>query len=221
MAVGVDQAAALSNRLRPDERSQLLEAVGEALGRVPPLSDLALAWARPDYGAVGTVGFVAGFCDGFLDGADHWASDLKRLLRLVGIGTVVGVTEFFVRPIVEDDPTGLLPQTQEALESLNAVRVLGPVARWLDTVGPVEALATLRDLMPTAGDLAVLIGRAAGDWLLGLVAKAVDPYAAGRYVGVLVGRVVLELVRAVIEPDAFALGAALETPLPTGQESAP
>jgi hypothetical protein len=82
--------------------------------------------------------------------------------------------------------------------------------------GPSEAVQTLRELVPTADEVATMIGRAGLDWFGQLVRLAPDATACGRHVGTLAGRVALELLRAFCEPDSLALslglsaGAALE-----------
>lgn len=199
-----------------EQRAAVQTVVGEALVAAPELGRIALAWSRPDFGLRATSGFLTGFCEGFGEGVEEWVVDLNRLFRLVGIGSVVGLTEFFARPVLESEPVGLLPQSREAVESLQAVRTLAPVVRWLDAVGPAQVLAELRDLMPAAAELATILANAGARWGAEVLALADDAIAVGRKIGGLAGRVVLELIRAVVEPQALGIGAALETPVDGG-----
>ncbi|GAA2359682.1 hypothetical protein Cme02nite_36330 [Catellatospora methionotrophica] len=164
----------------------------------------------PTYPIPATAGFVDGFADGFLEGCTEWKRDLEALFRLVGVGVTVSLAEFFVRPIVEDDPQGLSPKVKAELEQLRAMQRMGSVFRWLDQVGPIEAAKALRDLIPDAEDIATMIGRASLEWWSEQVRTAPDAVASGRHLGRLIGRIALELIRAFCEPDSFALGEALE-----------
>ncbi|GAA1369726.1 hypothetical protein [Catellatospora chokoriensis] len=166
--------------------------------------------SAPTYPIPATVGFVDGFAEGFLEGAVAWKHDLQALFKLVGVGVTVSLAEFFVRPIVEDEPQGLSPKVKAELETLRAMQRMGAVFRWLDQVGPVEAAKALRDIIPDAEDVATMIGRASLEWWSEQVRTAPDATASGRHLGRLVGRIALELIRAFCEPDSFALGEALE-----------
>ena len=87
---------------------------------------------------------------------------------------------------------------------------MGAVFRWLDEVGPAEAVKALRDVIPDAEDIAAMIGRASLEWWSEQVRTTPDAAASGRHLGHLAGRIALELIRAFCEPDSFALGEALE-----------
>lgn len=196
-----------------------------ALQAVPALQSPAVAKAlgvctNPNFGAIFAAGFVEGFVEGFVAGARTWRDEFKAMLHLVGVGTVVGVAEFFVRPLVETDPEGLLPQSKEALETLNSLRTLKPVFLWLDAVGPEQAVATFRSLIPSAGEVAEMIGVIGRKWLLELCDLAPDAERMGAHCGHLFGRAALELIRADVEPFSFGLAGSLEAgPGPAGAEA--
>jgi hypothetical protein len=182
----------------------------------PELARVVAMLASPGFGTDAAVGFVAGFATGFVDGARSWLQELDALFRIAGIGSTVGLAEFFARPLVEVAPQGLSPRTVAAVDTLRSVQRMRPVITWLYQVGPSEAVRTLRELVPTADEVATMIGRAGLDWFGQLVRLAPDATACGRHVGTLAGRVALELLRAFCEPDSLALslglsaGAALE-----------
>lgn len=211
---------AAADQLSLAERVALGQALAGALATVAPQAGVVASGAQvatftamvlaPDFPARSSIGFVEGFVLGFLDGAKLWLNDLSALARLVGVGTTVGLAEFFARPLFESDPAGLMPQTRRALENLNTVKRLKPVFQWLSAVGPEEAVRTLRELIPTAEDIAAIVGRAVGEWFAKLVALAPDSTAVGEQVGRLVGRVVLEIIRCDVEPMSFAFIEPLE-----------
>lgn len=217
--------------LRPDERHQLelalVQGLQIALKKLPALrsSDtvprVLLLCSDPQTGPIFAVGFMQGFADGFVEGAGLWRDEFKAMLRLVGVGTVVGVAEFFVRPVAEDNPQGLLPQSRAALEQLNTLRTLKPVLLWLESVGAEQALATLRELIPSAEEVAEMLAVAAEDWLLKLCELAPDANRMGAQCGRLFGRIALELIRADLEPFSFGLAGALESGADAGPGATP
>lgn len=220
-----------SDVLQLDEQRQLelalVQGLQIALKKLPALrsSDtvtrVLLMCTDPAIGPVFVVGFLQGFTTGFVEGAGVWRDEFKAMLRLVGVGTVVGVAEFFVRPIQEDNPEGLLPQSREALEALNTLRTLKPVLLWLEEVGAEQALATLRQLIPSAEEVAEMLAVAAADWLLELCALAPDVNKMGVHCGRLFGRMTLELIRADLEPFSFGLAGALESDTDTASGATP
>jgi hypothetical protein len=91
---------------------------------------------------------------------------------------------------------------------------------WLSNVTPEDAVRTIRELIPTAGDLVEILGRVAGEWLTAEILTAPDPYASGEHIGRLVGRIILEIIRADVEPLEFIgimAAAQLEMPDPEGE----
>lgn len=216
--------------LDPYERSQLEFALARGLLIVmqklpvlqsPAVAKTALALSNPQFGPTFAIGFVEGFVAGFVDGATIWRDEFQAMLRLVGVGTLVGVSEFFVRPVVEEDPKGLLPQSRQALETLNTLRTLKPVLLWLDAVGPGQALSTFRSLIPSADEVAEMLEVAGRKWLLDLCEQAPDTRKMGVHCGHLFGRIVLELIRADLEPFSFGLAGTLESGIDGTQEAAP
>lgn len=221
------QSPQLATLLSPPEMAALSEAIGAAAVSVPRaappvgVDSLALAkylamTSKPAYPAAASIGFVVGFADGFVAGAGIWLTELKALFRLAGVGTTVGLAEFFARPLIEENPAGLLPQTRQALELLNTMRRLRPVFLWLEEVGPAQAVQALRELIPTADDLVTILGRLAGDVVAAQIRTAPDGFASGEHIGKLTGRVTLEIIRAAVEPMTFSI-AALEADDPNEQ----
>ncbi|MFZ5762736.1 MAG: hypothetical protein ACOY8P_07420 [Thermodesulfobacteriota bacterium] len=212
-------ARALIEALTPSERESLERTIATGLAptiqRLPVLQAPGVGMALSFLGdsafvAKLSVGYVEGFAAGFLDGAKLWRDEFTAMLRLVGVGTIVGVAEFFVRPLVESDPEGLMPQSQEALSRLNSLRTMKPVLLWLDAVGMETALDTLRHLIPTADELTEVVILAGRDWLLELCGKAQDARAMGAQCGRLFGRLALELMRGGVEPFSFGVAGSIE-----------
>lgn len=223
-------AGAFIESLTPSERASL-EQLAEsgfapAVRQIPALDAAAVGrilrlCGEPAFGIKFSVGYAEGFVAGFLDGARLWRDEFQAMLRLVGVGTVVSVAEFFVRPLTEDDPEGLLPQSKKALAKLNSLRTLRPVLLWLDAVDPEEALNTLRQLIPSADEMLEIIVLAGRDWLLNLCEKARDAVGLGEQCGRLFGRLAIELIRADVEPFSFGLAGTLEHETITPDEVRP
>jgi len=173
------------------------------------MARIALMVGQGSFGTDATIGFVDGFAQGFLAGGVVWKDEVLAYLRILGVGVTLGAAEFFYRPIVEEgETTGLSKQVRAELETLRSLQALRPVLQWLDEVGPAEAIEVLREMLPSADDLATMIGRAAQKWattwLTELIATAPDAVAAGRHIGKLVGRVAIELVRGFLEPPVVS-----------------
>jgi hypothetical protein len=81
---------------------------------------------------------------------------------------------------------------------------------WLEEVGPEQAVDTFRDLIPSADEVAEMVGVAGRKWLLELCDLAPGARQMGAHCGHLFGRVVLELIRADVEPFSFGLAGSLE-----------
>lgn len=202
-----------SGQLSVGERNALADALTRGLTdacaaiRLDSVARVRILLMLQDgsFGVRCTIGFLEGFQIGFLKGVSVWDEEFTAYLKIMGVGVKLGAAEFFFRPIVEEgEVAGLSPQTRAELERYRTLQLLVPVLQWLNAVGPVEAIETLREILPTAEDIFIMIGRAAQrwatTWLAELVATAPDAVAAGKHVGKLVGRVTLELVRNFLEP---------------------
>lgn len=218
MTVTIVQAAAYAGRLQPDEAETLLAGLRQA---VVDSTEIAIIWSSSRASPDALAGLIEGFIDGFLEGADHWAADLKRLFHLVGVGTEVALTEFFARPLFEAKPSGLLPQSTQAVSDLQGIKNFAAVVRWLDAVGPETAFNTLRDLIPDASDIGIMIANAVGGWAAELASKAKHPVEVGRHIGRLLGRAVLEFIRAELEPGVWMAGELISAPIGSAEAGTP
>jgi len=213
--MSLDPIESLTQIQRDDLDRTLRTAFVLAVQRLPVLQSPAVVKtlaliADPAAGGKFAFGYAEGFVAGFIDGAELWRKEFDAMLRLVGVGTVVGVAEFFARPILEDNPEGLLPQSKEALSTLNTLRTLKPVLLWLDAVGVEKAAATMKELLPSADEVLEIIEVAGREWLLELCKLAPDARAMGKQCGRLLGRLVLEMIRADVEPFSFGVAGTLE-----------
>jgi hypothetical protein len=162
---------------------------------------------RDGFGARVTAGFLEGFADGFVDGAKRWMRELSAYLVILGRGFALTFEELWDHPLAsEDQAAGLAPETRAALQQLRSLQLMRQVIRWLGSVGPAEAFDALREAIPTAEEVGLMIGHAIAEWLSALVRLAPDDVAVGRKVGRLFGRVFLEMIRGVLEPQSVSIG---------------
>jgi len=75
-----------------------------------------------------------------------------------------------------------------------------------DRANKRAAQSNLREAIPTAEEVGLMIGHAIAEWLSALVRLAPDDVAVGRKVGRLFGRVFLEMIRGVLEPQSVSIG---------------
>lgn len=218
MTVTIIQAAAYAGRLQPDEAETLFAGLRQA---VVDSAEIATVWSYPQASPDALAGLVLGFIDGFIDGVEHWVADLKTLFRFVGVGTTIALTEFFARPLFEEKPSGLLPQSAQTLSDLQGIKNFAAVVRWLDAVGPETAFNALRELIPDTSDMALMIANAVGGWTAELASKGTQPVEVGKHIGRLFGRAVLEFIRAALEPGVWMAGELISAPASSAEAGTP
>jgi hypothetical protein len=171
------------------------------------LNRFGLMVERDGFAAQVTNGFLDGFADGFVDGGKRWLRELFAYLTILGRGYAITFEELWNHPLAsEEEARGLSPATQATLEQLRSLQLMRQVIRWLAAIGPADALEALREAIPTAEEIGLMIGHAIAEWLADLIRLAPDAVATGQKVGRLLGRVCLELIRGVVEPQPVSIG---------------
>jgi hypothetical protein len=192
--------------------------------RSPATAKFADDLGRADRYPLFFAGFLSGFYSGGAERVGAWLKECQDTLtrlrnlvlgievgevaKLLSTGITTSIREFFVRPLVEVDPKGLSPATVAALEDLRLLRDLRPFFEILGffedqrrSAAFVDGLSSLASEL--VHSLALMLLQGARTQLTALLREA-DPQRQGEMVGALLGAGVVEIVRAIAEPEALS-----------------